>query len=100
MNGVAQALKPDDKKCTSTAVVKKEVEDFKDVTHDGLGQCKNYGYGERKLDKNFIFGRPGKEDDWGALACMQGEYTLEQQVRMSCTLCSTFKELGVCTQPS
>lgn len=78
-NGVAQALKTGQEKLAKTSIVKMEVEAFKDVTQDALGQPKNYGYGSRALGPDFAFGRKNKTDEWDAQRCMQGDYSLADQ---------------------
>eukprot|EP00667_Euglena_gracilis_P010151 EG_transcript_10322 len=82
--GVADALKPEDARLARSVLVKKEVEDSKDVTHDALGQVKNYGFGAgQPKDAGAVpeatFGRASRWDEWDAVRLIRGDYTQEEQ---------------------
>ena len=54
-----------------TAIVKKTVEDFKDVSRDELGKPKNQGFAnERNLPPNYTYGKKNTDEEWGVKECM------------------------------
>eukprot|EP01059_Diplonema_ambulator_P000204 TRINITY_DN10175_c0_g1_i2.p1 TRINITY_DN10175_c0_g1~~TRINITY_DN10175_c0_g1_i2.p1 ORF type:complete len:424 (+),score=99.14 TRINITY_DN10175_c0_g1_i2:436-1707(+) len=79
---------------TGTVIVKKTVEDFKDVTKDCLGRPKNHGFGdERKIDKNFTFGKKNTSDEWGVRECIVGTTTDQKNAELA------DPSLGIATRP-
>uniref|UniRef100_A0A7S1I3L1 EFHB C-terminal EF-hand domain-containing protein n=1 Tax=Eutreptiella gymnastica TaxID=73025 RepID=A0A7S1I3L1_9EUGL len=80
-DGASRAMRPDNERMAKTNLVKVELENFKTVAHDALGAPKNYGYGlGRKLGPDHVFGRGNKVDEWDARRCMQGEYSVQDQM--------------------
>lgn len=78
LNGAAHSLHPERKEggFPKTVIVKKTVEDFKQVAHDILGKPKNLGQGKPPIPENHIFGVSTVGNDaWNAAKCMHGEPT-------------------------
>ncbi|KAJ9435662.1 hypothetical protein DIPPA_26138, partial [Diplonema papillatum] len=75
----------------NTTIVRKVVEDFKDVAKDHLGTCKNQGFANaRELPKDFAFGYRNKPDEWGVRQCMMANVPEDELVD---------KNLGKATRP-
>lgn len=75
--GVVDMLKPDDAACTRTTFVRKEVEAFRDITYDALGQARNQGFGRPPADTNTTFGRANNWDEWDAVRLLRGDYNTQ-----------------------
>lgn len=76
LNGAAHSLHPErlESKFPKTVIVKKTVEDFKQVAHDILGKSKNLGQGEVPIDRDHAFGISTIGNDaWNAAKCIHGE---------------------------
>ena len=87
--GVSQAMTYG--RDTKTVLVKKTVEDFKDVHADDLGKPRNHGFGDqRNLSPKFTFGKKNTADEWGVRECMAGNINPEDMED---------KTLGKATRP-
>ena len=67
----------------ATRIISKRVAEFKNLAHDKLGQAKNLGMaGGRALPPDHAFGvvKKKQEGEWGAAMCVQGDYSLEEQL--------------------
>ncbi len=76
LNGASHSLHPErlEGSFPKTVIVKKTVEDFKQVAHDILGKPKNLGQGEIPLPKEHPFGVSTMGNDaWNAAKCIHGE---------------------------
>lgn len=83
LNGAAYSLHPErkDGAFPKTVIVKKTVEDFKQVAHDILGKPKNLGQGKPPLQDGHTFGvSTVGNDPWNAAKCIHGEPT-EKEVQ-------------------
>lgn len=78
-NGVALCMNPaNDKSVPKTRLVATKVENMKN-TKDQLGKARNLGMGTTGLQQEHIFGVQGTLDSWDAQACIQGDYSAEEQ---------------------
>ena len=76
IDGAAMALQPEryQQNYPQTLIVKKNVEDYRNVIHEELGKTKNLGTGKVPLDVQHSFGENKKRcDDWGVGKCIEGE---------------------------
>jgi hypothetical protein len=76
LNGAAHSLHPERKQGAfpKTVIVKKTVEDFKQVAHDILGKPKNLGQGAPPISPDQAFGVSTVGNDaWNAAKCIHGE---------------------------
>jgi hypothetical protein len=83
LNGAAHCLHPERKEGSfpKTVIVKKTVEDFKQVAHDILGKPKNLGQGKVPVSEDHAFGVSTLGNDaWNAAKCIHGEPT-EKEVQ-------------------
>lgn len=93
LNGAAYSLHPERKggAFPKTVIVKKTVEDFKQVAHDILGKPKNLGQGKPPIPEDHTFGVSTVGNDaWNAAKCIHGEPT-EREVQPD-------NDLGRCTK--
>ena len=77
LNGAAKALtyeRPEEG-FSKTVIIKKQVEDFKAVSNDMLGQSKNLGQGQKPRGDDFIHGIKNVQgtNPWNAARCIHGE---------------------------
>jgi len=79
-NGVSLSMNPEsDRGVPKTRITAKQVEDVKN-TKDQLGRSRNLGLGPRDAETvDHIFGVKGTIDSWDAQACIQGDYTPQEQ---------------------
>lgn len=78
LNGASHSLHPERKAGAfpKTVIVKKTVEDFKQVAHDILGKPKNLGQGKPPIPDDHTFGVSTIGNDaWNAAKCIHGEPT-------------------------
>ena len=76
IDGAAMALQPEryQQNYPQTLIVKKNVEDYRNVIHEELGKTKNLGTGKVPLAANHAFGEDKKRcEDWGVGQCIAGE---------------------------
>jgi len=82
--GVKKAINPAAEHRTGvlpTTVVPKRVDDFRRVKQDELGKPRNLGLGQPDLGSDHKFGMPSmRVEDWGVAECVQGEYSIEEQM--------------------
>jgi len=81
ISGVSKAMNPmlDDKYKRPAVVVDKILEDFRELSGEGLGKIKNLGHGDRMTAPNHVFGLPSQRDaEWGVRECI-GNYTPDEQ---------------------
>lgn len=93
LNGAAYSLHPERKDggFPKTVIVKKTVEDFKQVAHDIIGKPKNLGQGKVPVGDDHTFGVSTiGSDAWNAAKCIHGEPN-EKQVQPD-------EDLGRCTK--
>lgn len=93
LNGAAYSLHPERKggAFPKTVIVKKTVEDFKQVAHDILGKPKNLGQGPIPVARDHTFGISTIGNDaWNAAKCIHGEPT-EKEIQPD-------NDLGRCTK--
>jgi len=63
---------------TGNAVVSERVESVQNLK-DQLGRCRHL-LQDRNVDPSFVYGRSDRRaDDWDAKACVEGEYSIEEQ---------------------
>ena len=74
LHGVAMALHPESFASShpKTEIIKKTVEDFRNVTHEELGKSKNLGTGRLAAEPDRIFGVPTYKEPWDAGQCIKG----------------------------
>ena len=80
VGGMAKAMNPmlDEKYKKPEIVVEKLLEDWREVSAEGLGRAKNLGHGNL-VDPEHAFGMPSqKGPEWGTRECM-GNYTRDEQ---------------------
>lgn len=78
LNGAAHSLHPERKEGSfpKTVIIRKTVEDFKQVAHDILGKPKNLGQGKPPVPDDHVFGATtAGSDAWNAAKCIHGEPT-------------------------
>jgi len=93
LNGASYSLHPERKDggFPKTIIVKKTVEDFKQVAHDILGKPKNLGQGKPPVADDHTFGvSTVGSDAWNAAKCIHGEPT-EKEIQPD-------DDLGRCTK--
>ena len=94
LNGAAYSLHPERKggAFPKTVIVKKTVEDFKQVAHDILGKPKNLGQGAIPVPRDHTFGvSTVGSDAWNAAKCLHGEPASVREVQPD-------TDLGKCTK--
>lgn len=75
-NGVAQSLRWNgDTKIASNRVVQ-----VRSAMHDRLGKGREVRGALRNLGEDFAFGKTNEPDEWGAKKCIQGNYSLQDQM--------------------
>jgi len=83
-NGVAKAMNPDlefQSKVMPTQLMPKTVDDFRKVRADELGTVRNLGLGDHGLPPDHVYGMSTQKfNDWGAKECLQGNYTVDEQM--------------------
>jgi hypothetical protein len=78
-NGVLLCMRPGiDNAVPKTRITAKKVEDHKN-TKDQLGRSRNLGLGSTGLPSDHVFGVRGTQDAWDGAACIQGNYSEEEQ---------------------
>ena len=93
LNGAAHSLHPErlGSGFPKTVIVKKTVEDFKQVAHDILGKPKNLGQGKIPVEPDHAFGVSTIGNDaWNAAKCMHGEPT-DKEIEPDADLGKTLK---------
>ena len=94
LNGAAYSLQFERKggAFPKTVIVKKTVEDFKQVAHDILGKPKNLGQGAITVARDHTFGvSTVGSDAWNAAKCIHGEPASTKEVEPD-------NDLGRCTK--
>eukprot|EP00996_Jenningsia_fusiforme_P000484 NODE_1425_length_1535_cov_24.451548_g1286_i0.p1 GENE.NODE_1425_length_1535_cov_24.451548_g1286_i0~~NODE_1425_length_1535_cov_24.451548_g1286_i0.p1 ORF type:complete len:344 (+),score=51.76 NODE_1425_length_1535_cov_24.451548_g1286_i0:189-1220(+) len=71
-DGAAQSIRPDLTKQNKTVIVRKEVEDWKDLESNSLGAARKGPSVLAEGQTDRVFGRPSRTDEWDAKKCMAG----------------------------
>ena len=80
-DGVSECLHPTSD--SQSRLISTRVDAYKDMTKDKLGQAKNLGMeGGRNLPADHAFGvvKKVEHDHWGTAECIQGDYSITEQL--------------------
>jgi hypothetical protein len=79
-NGVGMCINNQlDNSVPKTRIAHHAVEKLKS-TKDQLGRCRNLGNGKNALPEDHTFGVTGGVDEWGASKCIEGDYSVAEQM--------------------